>query len=93
MDMMQTRDVPGPQARAQLRHHDVVATIRDARLPAVQRGVLIDYVGTAVVHDTRDDLGGARYLDAAADEIPPVLSALRLTMHRLATAFVHPPIR
>lgn len=89
---MQTRDAPGPQQRAQARHHDLVAALRAARLPAVQRAVLVDHVETAIVHDEREPLGGARHLTDLADDLPD-LPGLRETARRLATAFVHPSLR
>jgi hypothetical protein len=53
---------------------------------------VIEHVHTAHVHNTRDDLGGARYLRRVAEQMPD-LANLRATMRRLATAFVHPPLR
>ena len=91
-DHMQTREVPGAQVRRQSRSMDIVRLLREGRLPDVQRGVVLEYVNTAVVHDTRGELGGARYLEDVADQMPN-LPNLRNTMRRLATAFVHPDTR
>jgi hypothetical protein len=91
-DNMQTRDTPGAQVRRQSRRMDVVRVIREARLPDVQRGCVIEYVNTAHVRDTREDLGGARYLQRVAREMPD-LPRLRRTMRQLATAFVHPDLK
>jgi hypothetical protein len=89
MDHLQTRDIRGADVRRQIRHADVVRILREARLPATQRGVVVDYLGTARIHDERDDLGGARYLRRAAEDMPNI-GNLRATVRRLATAFVHP---
>lgn len=90
-DNMQTRDVPGAQVRRQSRRMDVVRVIRDSGLPGTQRAVVLEYVSTAHVHDTRSELGGARYLHRTVCEMPD-LPGLRETMRRLATAFVHPDL-
>jgi hypothetical protein len=71
---------------------DVVRILREAKLPKSQRQVVLEYVNTAHVHDTRGDLGGARYLSKVADQMPD-LGNLRETMRRLATAYVHPDLR
>ena len=94
MDQMQTRDIPAAQVRRASRQMDVVRIIAEAKLPAVQRGLVLEYVNTAIVHDRRRDgqLGGARYLSRAAEEMPD-LPGLRQTVRRLATAFVHPDLR
>jgi hypothetical protein len=91
-EKLQTRDVPGAQIRRQSRDMDVVRLIREARLPGTQRAVVLEYVSTAQVHDQRSELGGARYLTRAAEQMPD-LPRLRQTMRRLATAFVHPDLR
>jgi hypothetical protein len=91
-DDLQRRDVPGVQRRAQARHADIVRSLRDADLPNIQRGVVIDSVGTAFVRDDREPLGGARYLEGLAEQMPN-LPRLRDTVRRLSTAFVHPPLR
>jgi hypothetical protein len=97
-DNMQTRDVPGAQVRRASRHMDVVRIVREARLPGTQREVVLEYVNTAVVRDTRSELGGARYLQRVAAQMPDralpgTRTALRETMRRLATAFVHPDLK
>jgi hypothetical protein len=89
---IQTRDVPGAHIRRQARHRDVVRFLRDAHLPNVQRGIVIEYVNTAEVRDGREPLGGARYLHRAAEDMPD-LWGLRQTMGRLAGAFVHPRLK
>jgi len=92
MEHLQTRDLPGPQVRAQMRDADLIRDLRAGHLPNVQRGVVIEYVEAAFTADQRDELGGARFLSSAADEMPD-LPRLRATVRRLATCFVHPPIR
>ncbi len=94
-DHIQTRDIPGAQVRRVSRDMDVVRIIREARLSNEHRAFALEYVCTAHVHDTRDELGGARLLQRVADETPSVVDHgnLRRTMERLATAFVHPDLR
>jgi hypothetical protein len=87
---LQVRDQTGEQARARLRQNDVERILADAHLPATQRSLVLDYIGSALVRARREELGGARYLRERAAEMPASLPAMRATLEQLATAFVYP---
>jgi hypothetical protein len=89
---MQTRDAPGPQVRAAMRHSDIIEVIQAADLNPTERFAAVEYAETAIVHDTRGDLAGARYLHRASKEVPDI-GNLCPTLERLAGAFIHPSLR
>jgi hypothetical protein len=89
-DMMQSRERTGAQQRAGHRPHEVIEVIRRARLTAADRVAVLEHLESAITADRREDLGGARHLTRARQDLdtPPRLGPVLGT---LAGRFVKPP--